>query len=163
MVKERIVDSDGVKDIDSRINRLDEDDFVQSQDGHESVFYVPPHEKNPDYEYHWAREFVDGQLDEKELHKYIVRYGWQFASISDHPSFNFKGLKENTDGKVRIPGHVLLKCPKSRVNARKEASRQHRMEQMQSVAEYASGGDLNMYQEANETSVSKTVKAKGFQ
>ena len=162
MTKERN-ESPANKGLEERIGRDLQTEYEASYDGHESVFYIPENEKNPMYTYHWAREFNDGQLDEKELHKFIVRQGWEFASLQDHPSFNFKGLKEHGDNKVRIPGHVLVKTLTSRVEARKENSRRHRIEQMQSVAEFASGGDMNMYQEANETTMSKAVKAKSFQ
>ena len=87
---------------------------VVMNDNVDGAFFVPPELKNPDYDYRWVREFVDGAYDEPNMYDAEYKSKWE-PVLTEEMSALSKISKiddRNVESKyIRRLGHILMKRP----------------------------------------------------
>ena len=90
------------------------DERIILNDNPDGAFYIPAELKNPDYDYRWVREFVDGQYDEPNMYDAEYKSKWEPVLVDDMPTLTKASKIEDrqTDSKyIRRLGHILMKRP----------------------------------------------------
>ncbi len=128
-------------------------------DGINGTFHIPSDIIPPDMEYCWAREKVDGQEDENNMHKKLAN-GWEPVPGDRHPELSLSLSKSATVEYVRRSGHILMERPKEYGDEERARRREYNENQQNSV-EWALGGGVskdNMFVEGN-----KVTRTASFQ
>lgn len=95
-------------------SRVSEERIVLN-DNVDGAFFIPAELKNPDYDYRWVREFVDGAYDEPNMYDAEHKSKWEPVFAEEMVSLTkvSKIDDRNIESKyIRRLGHILMKRPR---------------------------------------------------